>query len=97
MPHSWIKVPVNTSDKLRRCMGDDKSKGRAKQCLQDIIDADGAKIERFDFDLTGRYAYVTVFWETPQQKLAVVVDTAPVEIVDLADAEDIDQQLQRDP
>lgn len=97
MPHSWIKIPTNTSDKLRRCMGDDKSKGRAKQCLYQIIEADGGKIERFDFDLTGKYAYVTFFWRSPEVKLAVVVDTAPVEIVDLADAEALDQQLQRDP
>jgi hypothetical protein len=97
MPHSWLKIPVNTSDKLRRCMDGDTSKGNAKKCLYSIIERDGVKIERLDFELTGKYAYVTVFWETPQQKLAFVVDTAPVEIVDLADAEEIDQQLRRDP
>lgn len=95
MPHSWLKIPANTSDKLRDCMGEDKTKGKFKQCLNDIVEADGGHVEKVEFDLTGKYAYAIVHWDTWDQKAAIVFDTGPVEVVDMAEAEQLDEFLNR--
>jgi hypothetical protein len=97
MPHSWVKIPTGSSDKLRNCMDGDTSKGRFKQCLHDIVEADGGHVERVDFDLTGTYAYAIIDWSTFDQKVAIVFDTGPVEVVDLTDSDTLDDLLNRDP
>jgi hypothetical protein len=78
-------------------MGDDKSKGKFKQCLNDIVEADGGHLDRLDFDQAGRYGYAIVKWDTPAEKAKIVFDTGPVEVVDLAEAEELDKYLSRDP
>ena len=41
MPFSWVKMPSNTSRKIRECMGDNKSKAKFKECVEEIVASDG--------------------------------------------------------
>ena len=43
MPFSWVKMPSNTSRKIRECAGDDRSKARLKACVEEIVASDGGE------------------------------------------------------
>ena len=58
MPFSWMRVPGNTSPKVRRCMGDDHSKVRFEACVKDIVADDGGRVDQLWFELNGTFAHV---------------------------------------
>ena len=91
MPFSWMRVPGNTSPKVRRCMGDDHSKVRFEACVKDIVADDGGRVDQLWFELNGTFAHVHFYWETVEQKTAIVFDLEADDVVDIVSPEELDK------
>jgi hypothetical protein len=91
MPFSWIRVSSRTSRKIRDCMGESDSKVRFEECLRDIVASDGGAVERVWFELNGKFAHAHVYWETLEQKAAIVFDVEADQVIDLASPQEIDE------
>jgi hypothetical protein len=90
MPFSWVRVPSNTSKKLRDCAGNDHTKARMKDCIAEVAGNAGGRADKVLFEGSGKFAHVHIEWEDIGQKRKIVLDLEAVEVVDLYEAEDID-------
>ena len=90
MPFSWVRVPSNTSRKLRECAGDDHRKARFKECIEEVTGNAGGRADKVLFEGSGKFAHVHIEWDDMAQKRRIVLDLEAVEVVDLYEAEDID-------
>jgi hypothetical protein len=93
MPFSWVKIPSNTSRKIRECAGDDRSKARLKECVVEIVESDGGTAEAIYFEVSGRFAHAHIHWDTQEQKRNILFDLEAAETVDLYEAEEIDDLI----
>jgi hypothetical protein len=91
MPFSWVRVPSNTSRKLRDCAGDDHSKVHIKRCIEDLTTKAGGRAEEVWFEGSGKFAHAHIYWETNEQKRNIILDLEAVEVVDLFEPEEIDE------
>lgn len=91
MPFSWFKISVNTSPKLRDCIGDDHSRVHATRCIQTLTDRAGARTDQVWFELNGKFAHALIEWVDYDVKAKVIIDLEAVEIIDLYRPEEIDQ------
>ena len=91
MPFSWFKISVNTSRKLRDCIGDDHSRVHATRCIETLADRAGARADQVWFELNGKYAHALVEWSTYDVKAKIAIDLEAEQIIDLYAPEEIDQ------
>jgi hypothetical protein len=93
MPFSWVRVPSNTSHKIRECAGDDHTKVRFKAAVEEVVANDGGGVDKILFEGSGKYAHVHISWDTIEQKRNIVLDLEATEVVDLYEAEEIDELI----
>jgi hypothetical protein len=91
MPFSWVKMSVNTSPKLRDCIGDDHSRVHAKRCIESLTDRVGARADQVWFELNGKYAHAVIEWPDHEAKAKLIIDLEAVQIIDLYGPEEIDE------
>jgi aminoglycoside phosphotransferase family enzyme len=89
MPHSWIRLSTQTSRKIDRCKGTNKAD--FETCLRQVISEVGdVTVERVLFEQNGKYAHVLIEWEDPVKKAHVIYDTEAFGVIDLLDAQGMD-------
>jgi hypothetical protein len=91
VPFSWFKISVNTSRKLRDCIGDDHSRVQATRCIERLSDRAGARADQVWYELNGRYAHALIEWADYDVKARIVIDLEAEEIIDLYGPEEIDE------
>jgi hypothetical protein len=94
MPFSWLRVPGNTSPKVLACMGDDRTKERFAACVKEVVAGAGGKADHIWFEQNGIYAHVHVFWETVDQRTAIIFDLHAEQAVDLSTPTELDRLAQ---
>jgi hypothetical protein len=95
MPFSWVKVPSNSSYKIRKCVGDDHSKRHFAACVRSIVEQEGGTVESLWFELNGRLAHVNFYYETEEQRANLIFDLEGEDVVDLVTPEEIDHRRRR--
>src|SRR6266436_1104093 len=90
MPFSWVRISSHTSQKIRECAGDDHSKVRFAECVQEIATSDGGSVEQLWFEPNGKFAHAHIYWETYEQKQNIIFDLEAEDVVDLYSPEEID-------
>lgn len=93
MPFSWVKAMTATSERIRACQGDDRSKRRFEQCVREIVASDGGSVESVWFELNAKFAHIHLWWETLEQKAAILYDLEAEEVVDLVSADEADELI----
>jgi hypothetical protein len=96
MPWSWVRVSTKTSPKLRNCVGSDKSAGKARECVTDIVTAAGGEVGELKFEANGKWARLLFEWEDVEVKRDVVFDLQADHVVDLISDEERDELQLRD-
>jgi hypothetical protein len=89
MPHSWIRLSTQTSPKLARRKAKNKTDFEAG-LRQVIAEVGGVEVERVFFEQNGKYAHVIIKWDDPVKKSHVVYDTEAFGVIDLLEANAID-------
>jgi len=90
MPFSWVLIPSNTSRKIRARAGDDRTKVRFKELVEEIAENAGGSAREIYFELSGKFAHAHIYWDEPEQKQRIVFDLEAEEVVDLYSAGEID-------
>lgn len=90
VPHSWIRFSTQTSPKIARRKGTNKVEFEAglRQVIEEV---GGVDVERVFFEQNGKYAHVIIKWDDPVKKSHVVYDTEAFGVVDLLEAEAMDE------
>jgi hypothetical protein len=91
MPFSWAKVPSGTSAKVLACMGADHSKTRFSQCVTEIVEQTGGRVDAVWFELNGHFAHVHFYWDTYEQKTHIAYDLEATQVTDLITPEEADR------
>jgi hypothetical protein len=88
-----MRVPGNTSPKIRKCMENEKSNSKAtfESCLKKVVEDAGGKASDVWFEQNGTYAHALVEWETLDQKAAIVFDIEADEVIDVMSPADLDK------
>jgi hypothetical protein len=76
---------------MRDCMGEDRSRGRFQHCASSIVESDGGKVTGVWFEPNGKWAHLHVYYDTVEQKLAILYDLQGQEVADLLSAEEMDE------
>jgi uncharacterized protein YkuJ len=95
LPFSWLRIPSNTSNKLRHCIDGDASKVKFESCLRRIVKDAGGDVEQVRFEANGKWAHAHVSYDDADQLRNIVFDTGADTQVELLTAEEIDS-LQND-
>jgi hypothetical protein len=95
LPFSWLRIPSNTSNKLKNCVAGDPSKVKFANCLQRIVEEDGGTVDQVLFEVNGKWAHAHVKYDSDDQLRHIVFDTGADSNVELLTAEQIDE-LQND-
>ena len=82
MPLSWFRIPRDTSDKLKRCRGDDMSDGTFERCVNEIVANHRGRVATFRHVGQGRFSQARIEWQNEQDKQAMVTDLDATEIPD---------------
>ena len=92
MPHSWIRIPNGASPAVRRCMEekDDTSRTGFETCVKDIANKHGGEVERFDYEINGRWARVYLEWPDHASKNDIVYELQGEDVVDVLSREEVD-------
>ena len=92
MAWSWVRVSTQTSPKLRDCMSGDMSAEKFVGCVTGIVEARDGEVDPRDvmFHPSGRWAKVRFKWETPAQKVGIILDLEADEVDDFYEAGEID-------
>lgn len=93
MPWSWARVSTRTSPKLRNCMGDDTSAGKAEDCIRRVVEARGGRIDHVEFETNGRWAHIHFYWEDHRVKQAIVFDLEAEDVIDVLSGDDRDKLI----
>jgi hypothetical protein len=96
MPWSWIRVPLNTSEKLVRHLDGDRSASKFEASMRTIAEHAGADDVQVGFEPNGLYAMVHFTWRDPDVKFAVIYDLEGEHVMDLLRAEDLERLAARD-
>lgn len=81
MPLSWFRIPRATSEKLKRCRGNDKSDAKFEQCVDEIVSSHDGSAVAFRHVGRGRFSLVRIDWNE-RKKAAMVADLEATEIPD---------------
>jgi hypothetical protein len=81
MPLSWFRVPRDTSERLKRCRGNDRSDAKFEQCVKEIVSSHGGGVSTFRHVGQGRFSLVRIEWD-PRNKGAIVADLEASEVAD---------------
>lgn len=90
MPFSWVRVSGGTSPKVKRCMDKDRSRKKFAECVRSIIEEDGGRLDALWFEDNGKFARVSFYWETQEQKTHIVFDLEGEQALDLLTPEEVD-------
>ncbi|MGZ4334951.1 MAG: hypothetical protein ACXVRJ_11865 [Gaiellaceae bacterium] len=91
MPMSWVKTPSGTSRRMRECMGEDWSKQNFEACVGTLVDSSGGRVLGVWFEQNAKYAHVHFYWDTLEQKAAILYDLQGEDVVDLITAPEADE------
>ena len=83
MPLSWFRIPRDTSDKLKRCRGNDMSDATFERCVNEIVANHRGRVEAFRHVGQGRFSQARIEWQNERDKQAMVVDLDATEIADV--------------
>jgi hypothetical protein len=93
MPHSWVRVSYNTSQKIRDCQAGDKSRAKFESCVNTIVQARGGEVDSIYYESNGKWARVTFHWDTHTQRDMIIHDLAgddAVDLLSLVEAEELE-------
>lgn len=82
MPLSWFRIPRDTSDKLKRCRGNDMSDATFERCVNEIVAENRGRVDAFRHVGQGRFSQARVEWENERDKQAIKRDLDATEILD---------------
>jgi hypothetical protein len=88
---SWVRAPIGTSQRMRNCMGSDKSPARFKRCAGLIVESDGGKVVETWFEANGKYAHIHVSYDDVSQLNKILYDLDAVETSELLETEEADE------
>jgi hypothetical protein len=91
LPFSWLRIPSNTSNKLKHCVDGDPSKVKFANCLKKIVKDSGGDVDQVLFEMNGKWAHAHIKYDTDDQLRNIVFDTGADTAVELLTAEEIDQ------
>ena len=97
MPWSWVRVSTKTSPKLRNCVGSDKSAGKARECVTEIVRDAGGEVGLLDFEVNGKWARLRFRWDNVEVKRNVIYDLQADHVVDIIPDDERDELGLRDP
>jgi hypothetical protein len=96
MPHSWVRVSYNTSQKIRDCQAGDTSRAKFESCVNSIVQARGGEVESIYYESNGKWARVTFHWDRRTQRDMIVHDLEgddPVDLLTLVEAEELEVRI----
>jgi hypothetical protein len=93
MPMSWVKAQTATSSRLRACMGDDRSKQRFEECVTSVVASSGGEVRDVWFEQNTKWAHIRFYWDTIEQKRAIVYDLEGEDLGDLLTAVEADELI----
>jgi hypothetical protein len=82
MPLSWFRIPRDTSDKLKRCRGNDKSDATFERCVNEIVASHRGRVAAFRHVGQGKFSQARIEWQNDREKEAIVADLEATEIPD---------------
>lgn len=82
MPLSWFRIPRNTSDKLKRCRGNDMSDATFERCVNEIVANHRGRVAAFKHVGQGKFSQARIEWENERGKQAIKRDLDATEIPD---------------
>jgi hypothetical protein len=91
MPLSWFRVPRGTSEKLKRCRGNDLSDGKFENCVHEILGEHACRAVEFKHVGKGKFSKVRIQYENAEHKRKIREDLDAVEIPDADAAKDEDE------
>lgn len=82
MPLSWFRVPRETSERLKRCRGNDKSDRKFEECVGEIVADDGGRVVEYRHVGRGRFSLVRIDWPDEGKKRSIVRGLDATEVAD---------------
>lgn len=82
MPLSWFKIPRETSEKLKRCRGNDMSDGTFERCVNEIVAEHRGSVEKFRHVGQGKFSQARIEYQNAADKRAIKEDLEATEIPD---------------
>lgn len=82
MPLSWFRIPRDTSDKLKRCRGNDMSDARFEQCVREIVAPHQGRVTEFRHVGQGTFSLARIDWQNERDKQAIKRDLDATEVDD---------------
>jgi hypothetical protein len=94
MPHSWLRIPANTGQKVKDCMGSDHSKAKFEDCVGQVVTARNGSVDaRILFEGNGRWAHVYVGYADDEQLNQIILDLEAERAVELFSAAEMDERI----
>jgi hypothetical protein len=82
MPLSWFRVPRDTSERLKRCRGNNTSDGKFEECVDEIVRDHGGSVVEYRHVGHGRFSQVRIDWPDEGKRRSIVRDLDATEVAD---------------